>query len=202
MLFSNLYNTVFSASVLRPPQLKPTSNPFYKLAEKSENVETEKENPPQSEPVERLQDKKEEVDSPKFVPLASGGATTRSSSTVPAPAQPTTATSSAGFVFGQNISERVVMADSVNNGDATGLDHSSSNGTSELLFTNAAASVKENNQVFCLVIVIDFYMNYARSIKLFISFRFNLGFKVVKIKLHSLENTFYVAIKSKILANG
>ncbi|XP_013134461.1 PREDICTED: ran-binding protein 3 [Papilio polytes] len=134
------------ASVLRPPQLKPTSNPFYKLAEKSENVETEKENPPQSEPVERLQDKKEEVDSPKFVPLASGGATTRSSSTVPAPAQPTTATSSAGFVFGQNISERVVMADSVNNGDATGLDHSSSNGTSELLFTNAAASVKENNQ--------------------------------------------------------
>ncbi|XP_014363404.2 ran-binding protein 3 [Papilio machaon] len=133
-------------SVLRPPQLKPTNNPFYKHAETPEDVETEKEKPSQAEPVERLQDKKEEVDPPKFVPLGSGGATTRSSSTVPAPAQPTTATSSARFVFGQNLSERVVMADSVNNGDATTLDHSSTNGTTELLFTNAAASVKENNQ--------------------------------------------------------
>ncbi|XP_068630354.1 ran-binding protein 3-like [Battus philenor] len=130
-------------SVLRPPQLKPTSNPFYKHSEIPDEVDTEKSVP---ENVDRLQDKKDETDQPKFVPLGSAGGTSRSANPVPTPAQPTTATSSTGFVFGQNLSERVVMAESVNNGEASSDDHSNSNGTTELLFTTAAASVKENNQ--------------------------------------------------------
>lgn len=90
---------------------------------------------------ERLNEEKskEESEAPKFVPLGSANASSRSSSVT----QPATSTSNAsGFVFGQNLSERVVMQKNVNNGE-----HSSSNGTTDLLFTNAAASVKENNQV-------------------------------------------------------
>lgn len=70
----------------------------------------------------------------------------RTATSVPAPVQPTTGTSSTGFVFGQNLSERVVIKENLNNGEAS-TDHSSSNGTSELLFTSAAASaVKDNAQ--------------------------------------------------------
>ncbi|KAI5638651.1 ran-binding protein 3 [Phthorimaea operculella] len=61
---------------------------------------------------------------------------------VPAPAQPA-ASSSSGFVFGQNLSERVVI-ENMNNGEVGAVDHSSANGTTDLLFTSAAASVKEN----------------------------------------------------------
>lgn len=71
----------------------------------------------------------------------------RTTNPVPPPPQPTTSSSSEGFVFGQNLSERVVIQENVNNGEALAVDHSSSNGTSELLFTSAAASVKENSQV-------------------------------------------------------
>ncbi|CAG5035687.1 unnamed protein product [Parnassius apollo] len=132
-------------SVLRPPQLKATNNPLYKHGEIPDEVDTEKEKDKETILVDRLQDKKEEVEPPKFVPLGSANATSRASNSVPTPAQPTTSASSTGFIFGQNLSERVVMAESVNNGESSA-DHSTSNGTTELLFTNAAASVKENNQ--------------------------------------------------------
>ncbi|CAH2075107.1 unnamed protein product, partial [Iphiclides podalirius] len=132
-------------SVLRPPQLKANANPFYKHAEVPDEIETEKETQPETIAIDRLLEKKE-VEPLKFVPLGSGVATSKASNPAPTPAQPTTTTSSSGFVFGQNLSERVVMVESVINGEASSSEHSTSNGTTELLFTNAAASVKENNQ--------------------------------------------------------
>ncbi|XP_072940260.1 uncharacterized protein RanBP3 [Epargyreus clarus] len=135
-------------SVLRPPQLKPSANPFLKvsdnvLEETEPNLNKDNETKPSED---RLKDTKEDAEAPKFVPLGSANVTPRTSNQVPAPSQPTTSASSSGFVFGQNLSQRVIMNEVVNNGEAGGDDHSSSNGTTELLFTSAAASVKENNQ--------------------------------------------------------
>ncbi|XP_063378944.1 ran-binding protein 3 [Cydia fagiglandana] len=131
-------------SILRPSQLKPGNNPFLKVtdteeAEKKEKADNETEKP---KGEERLTETKE--DAPKFVPLGATSSASRTSTQVPAPTQPASGTS--GFVFGQNLSERVVIQDSVNNGDAGPSEHSMKNGTSELLFTSAAASVKENSQ--------------------------------------------------------
>ncbi|XP_048485133.1 ran-binding protein 3 [Plutella xylostella] len=138
---SNKSSNAFG-SVLRPPQLKPTSNPFLKVTE--EKVEEKKNEEEKNTDDVEEKVKEDAAEAPKFMPLGSSNATPRSANPVPAPAQ--AATSSTGFVFGQNLSERVVMKENVNNGDADA-EHSSSNGTSELLFTSAAASsVKENNQ--------------------------------------------------------
>ncbi|KOB65085.1 Ran-binding protein 3, partial [Operophtera brumata] len=76
--------------------------------------------------------------------LGSANAASRSNP-VTQPQGATTTSNASGFVFGQNLSERVMMQENINNGEASS-DHSSTNGTTELLFTNAAASVKENNQ--------------------------------------------------------
>ncbi|XP_049865765.1 ran-binding protein 3 [Pectinophora gossypiella] len=132
-------------SVLRPSTLKPGSNPFLKITdteEEKEKVESKQE----EDNVDRLKDSQEEEEAPKFVPLGSANVTPRTSNPVPAPAQPTTASSSSGFVFGQNLSERVVIQENVNNGDIAPVDHSSTNGTTDLLFTSAAASVKDNQE--------------------------------------------------------
>ncbi|XP_053602492.1 ran-binding protein 3 isoform X2 [Plodia interpunctella] len=123
-------------SVLRPPQLKPGNNPFLKATEPSEDSE------PKTEPENSTKETKEDI--PKFVPLGSSNVTPRTANPVPAPAQP--ASSSSSFVFGQNLSERVVINENLNNGEASSSEHSSTNGTSELLFTSAAASVKDNVQ--------------------------------------------------------
>ncbi|CAK1553477.1 unnamed protein product [Leptosia nina] len=131
------------ASVLRPPQLKTNSNPFAKVTSEEPNLETEKKL--EAKPDDRLQESKEDVETPKFVPLGSANVT-RTTSSVPTPATTTPSTSSAGFVFGQNLSERVVMKEALNNGEKSDGDHSSSNGTNDLLFTSAAATVKENHQ--------------------------------------------------------
>lgn len=125
--------------MLRPAQLLSGNNPFLKVSE------TDKSN--KKKDTEGSQETTQEAEAPKFVPLGTTNATPRTTTSVPAPAQPPS-TSSSGFIFGQNLSERVVIKETVNNGDAS-VDHSSSNGTSELLFTSAAASVKENSQV-CL----------------------------------------------------
>lgn len=130
---------------MRPSTLKPGNNPFLKVTEPQEDTNLEKDKETE-QPEDRLQDKdlKEEEDTPKFVPLGSANVTARTSvNPVPAPAQPTSSSSSSGFVFGQNLSERVVIQENINNGDVAPEDHSSSNGTTELLFTNAAASVKD-----------------------------------------------------------
>ncbi|XP_050342384.1 ran-binding protein 3 [Nymphalis io] len=132
-------------SVLRPPQLKPGNNPFLKVSE-PEGGNAEKKNETVTSVDTRLNETKDE-EAPKFVPLGSSSVAPRTTTSVPTPAQPTTSTSSSGFVFGQNLSERVVIKENVNNGEAS-IDHSSSNGSSELLFTSAVASaVKENVQV-------------------------------------------------------
>lgn len=131
---------VISGSVLRPSQLKPGTNPFLKVTEEKEEVNEKETEPPADE---RLNDK-EDAEAPKFVPLGSANVTPRTTAPAPTPAQPATSNSSSGFVFGQNLSERVVMQQNMNNGEATPLDHSSTNGTTELLFTSAAASVKDN----------------------------------------------------------
>ncbi|XP_023941929.2 ran-binding protein 3 [Bicyclus anynana] len=123
-------------SVLRPAQLLSGNNPFLKVPDPDKSSK-EKDS-------ERSPEKSQEVEAPKFVPLGATNATPRTTTSVPAPAQPPS-TSSSGFVFGQNLSERVVIKEAVNNGDAS-LEHSSTNGTSELLFTSAAASVKDNSQ--------------------------------------------------------
>ncbi|CAG9560321.1 unnamed protein product [Danaus chrysippus] len=136
---SNLLNSS-TRSVLRPPQLKPGNNPFLKVNENKPSVDKDKNS--NEETGENRQQESKEEEAPKFVPLGSSNSASRSATTFPAPSQ---ATSSSGFVFGQNLSERVVIKESLNNGEAS-VDHSSSNGTSELLFTSAAASVKENNQ--------------------------------------------------------
>lgn len=113
-----------------------------KVAEATaENPEAlkEKEETPNED---RLKESKTETEVPKFVPLGSANVTPRTANAVPTSVQP--APGSSGFVFGQNLSERVVIKENVNNGEAPSTDHSSSNGTTELLFTSAAASVKEN----------------------------------------------------------
>lgn len=98
---------------------------------------------------------KEEPDRPMFVPLGSANASARPANPVTQPQGATSTSNASGFVFGQNLSERVMMQENVNNGEASS-DHSSTNGT-ELLFTNAAASVKESNQVsYCFNSVADF----------------------------------------------
>lgn len=130
-------------SVLRPPQLKPTlnSNPFVRVTSGEETKENvDKKSKDESNRENRL--KELEPEPPKFVPLGSN-VTSRNNNSVPS-SQPVPG-SSAGFVFGQNLSERVVMKDTLNNGESTVNTHSSSNGTTTFLFTNAAATVKENN---------------------------------------------------------
>nr|XP_021196244.2 ran-binding protein 3 isoform X1 [Helicoverpa armigera] len=131
-------------SILRPSQLKPGNNPFLKVSEPTEDSEAGKEkDKEETQNEDRLKETKPETEVPKFVPLGSANVTPRTNNTVPPAAQP--APSSSGFVFGQNLSERVVIKESVNNGEAS-TEHSSSNGTTELLFTSAAASVKENQE--------------------------------------------------------
>lgn len=129
---------------MRPSQLKPGTNPFLKVTEEKQEKVDENETEPSAD--DRLNDK-EDAEAPKFVPLGSANVTPRTTAPAPAPAQPATSNSSSGFVFGQNLSERVVMQQNMNNGEAAPVDHSSTNGTTELLFTSAAASVKDNNQV-------------------------------------------------------
>ncbi|CAG9785223.1 unnamed protein product [Diatraea saccharalis] len=138
-------------SVLRPPQLKATTNPFLKV---TENLESDSEKDKNKEKTEseidekhnedRLKENKDEPEAPKFIPLGSANVTPRTNNPVAAPVQP--ASGSSGFVFGQNLSERVVLNENLNNGEASAVDHSSTNGATELLFTSAVASVKENNQ--------------------------------------------------------
>ncbi|KAL4708408.1 hypothetical protein ACJJTC_019644 [Scirpophaga incertulas] len=135
-------------SVLRPPQLKPTTNPFLVKEPESEAVK-EKDNTDvdttENASETRLTEAKAETETPKFIPLGSANVTPRTSNPVTAPqAQPTP--SSAGFIFGQNLSARVVLNEPVNNGEASSSEHSSTNGATELLFTSAVASVKESNQ--------------------------------------------------------
>lgn len=89
---------------------------------------------------------KGKIEAPMFVPLGSANASSRTANPVTQPQGATSTSNASSFVFGQNLSARVMMQENVNNGEASS-DHSSSNGTTELLFTNAAASVKENNQV-------------------------------------------------------
>ncbi|KAI8428659.1 hypothetical protein MSG28_007389 [Choristoneura fumiferana] len=132
-------------SILRPSQLKPSNNPFLKVTDTEEVAKKPESETDKTETEERQKETKE--DAPKFVPLGATGAAPRNSSHVPTPAQPASGTS--GFVFGQNLSERVVIQENINNGDAGPSEHNISNGTSELLFTNAAASVKENTQEEC-----------------------------------------------------
>lgn len=131
-----------SGSVLRPPQLKPSVNPFLKVTIPDEIEESKKEKDSNEEKEEKPKDEKE---APMFVPLGSANASTRAPNPVTQPQGATSTSNASGFVFGQNLSERVMMQENVNNGE-TSSDHSATNGT-ELLFTNAAASVKENNLV-------------------------------------------------------
>ncbi|KAJ8732201.1 hypothetical protein PYW08_014931 [Mythimna loreyi] len=128
-------------SILRPSQLKPGTNPFLKITEPTEGSEATKEKDEDTS-EDRLKEAKPEP--PKFVPLGAANVTPRTSNTVPPAGQP--APGSSGFVFGQNLSERVVIKETVNNGEASSSEHSSSNGTTELLFTSAAANVKETQE--------------------------------------------------------
>lgn len=137
----------FPGSLLRPAQLKPTINPFLKVTNEVTEEPLE-ETDKQKEPESTEGRLKEDTEAPKFMPLAVSNVTSRNSNPVPAPAQPAAA-SSASFVFGQNLSERVVIKENVKNGDMDPADHSSSNGTSELLFTSAAATVKDNQVCSC-----------------------------------------------------
>lgn len=113
-----------------------------------DNLETipdkdkEKEKDSEAASEDRLKENKEEPEAPKFIPLRSS-VVPRPSNPVVAPVE-SAASSSSGFVFGQNLSERVVINENLNNGESSSVDHSSSNGASELLFTSAAASVKES----------------------------------------------------------
>ncbi|GBP29007.1 Ran-binding protein 3 [Eumeta japonica] len=136
------------ASLLRPAQLKP--NPFLKASSENEPEDKSAGKSEVTDKEDKVEDRlketpKENVETPKFVPL--GGTSTitpRTNSSVTTSNQP--ASSSSGFVFGQNLSERVIFQENVNNGEASALDHSATNGTSELLFTNAVASVKDHTQ--------------------------------------------------------
>lgn len=125
--------------------MKPSINPFLKVATPEETKDSKNKKEASNEDRLKEENSKEETEAPMFVPLGSANATSRSNP-VTQPQGATTTSNASGFVFGQNLSERVMMQENVNNGEASS-DHSSSNGTTELLFTNAAASVKENNQV-------------------------------------------------------
>ncbi|XP_037874773.2 ran-binding protein 3 [Bombyx mori] len=134
---SNKTNNPFG-SVLRPPQLKATTNPFLK----PNPIEESGKEKDKEASENRLNESKENIEVPQFVPLGGANVASRNVNAVPATNSP----AAPSFVFGQNLSERVVIKENGNNGEASATEHSSSNGTTELLFTNAAASVKENNQ--------------------------------------------------------
>lgn len=148
---------MISGSLLRPAQLKPTSNPFAKTVAQESSPEKEKncENS-ENKSFENIDNCKENEDTPKFVPLGSANVTTRTTTGVPTAVTSAT-TSSVGFVFGQNLSERVLMKEALNNGESQD-NHSSKNGTSDLLFTNAAAN-NENHQVWSLFYFLLSYGN-------------------------------------------
>lgn len=131
-------------SILRPSQLKPGNNPFLKVNEATEDTTEATKEKEETSNEDRLTETKPEPEAPKFVPLGSANVTPRTNTAVPPAVQP--APSSSGFVFGQNLSERVELKENINNGEASTTDHSSSNGATELLFTSAAASVKENQE--------------------------------------------------------
>ncbi|CAH4020510.1 ran-binding protein 3 [Pieris brassicae] len=128
-------------SVLRPPQLKPTCNLFAKITSEELILDKKIDN----EAVASTKDSNDDEDErPKFVPLGNTNVTPKTNTAVPARVS-SASTPSAGFVFGQNLSERVVMKEALNNGESQD-NHTSTNGTPELLFSSAAATVKENHQ--------------------------------------------------------
>ncbi|CAB3243821.1 unnamed protein product [Arctia plantaginis] len=131
-------------SILRPSQLKTGANPFLKVTDtfglSGAKANDKKEETPNDD---RLKEKEaQEADAPKFVPLGSTNVTRISN----APGGQSAPSSSAGFVFGQNLSERVELKESANNGEASSTEDTMSNKSTELLFSSAAASVKENQE--------------------------------------------------------
>lgn len=150
-------NFKFSGSIFRPPQLKTGfgNNPFLRIETATKENEAGVSQP--SEPKESSR----EAEVPKFVPLGSANIASRSNSFVPTPKP--IAVPESGFVFGQNLSERVLMNEAVNNGATSSTsEHSSTNGTPTLLFTSAAAAtVKENNQVCNLLCYVVHSSSYS-----------------------------------------
>lgn len=145
-LFSLESNYLFTGSILRPSQLKTGANPFLKVTDTfglTDSKATEKKEETSND--DRLKET-QEAEAPKFVPLGSTNVTRISN----APSGAQTPSSSSGFVFGQNLSARVELKESVNNGEASSAEDTTSNKSTELLFSNAAASVKDNQVKYCL----------------------------------------------------
>lgn len=144
-----------SSSVLRPPQLKPFTEdkPLHKSSEADQPTSTECDegkSAPDSEKKEssRVKDNGEtSEDIPKFVPLASStSCSVRSTTGITVSTRNTNTVSSApSFVFGQNLSERAVVAESTSNGATSSKEHSSTNGNAESLFVTPS-SASENHQ--------------------------------------------------------
>ena len=146
-------------SVLQPAKFQ---NPFVKVTEKSEDSEKsstadsnkDKDVPKESEknPNEKDNEKEEkkeekekekEKEPPKFLALSASSETLGSENSINSNSVGASA-STPGFVFGQNLKERVTVAHDADSSDSTDKDepkaeHSNENGSSELMFSNAAA---------------------------------------------------------------
>ncbi|KAG7212524.1 hypothetical protein KM043_012832 [Ampulex compressa] len=158
--FSNAVSNKIKPAVLRPPQLRGITNcsgaanktvlqpakfhnPFTKVTENStaENSESLKQhNKSEASNESEIEEKPQEETKPKFLPL--GVSTKDNENNVNSTVAPSASTPT--FVFGQNLKERVTVAndaessDKVDKEEAKG-DETNENGSSELLFSNAAA---------------------------------------------------------------
>ncbi|XP_012271000.1 ran-binding protein 3 isoform X2 [Orussus abietinus] len=135
-------------TVLQPAKFH---NPFTKAAHNSTNVEdasADNTDDTSEVPKESSNEEKPEEDGkPKFLPL--GASTKENENNVNSTVAPSASTPS--FVFGQNLKERVTVANDTENSDSsekeeTTGEETSENGSSELMFSNAAVVCRSTSR--------------------------------------------------------
>lgn len=155
-----IYSVMFP--VLRPSQL---SNPFGTVTSSSTDNDKQStssgtassSNASQSSSeVNSSTDNKSETVIPKFVPLHSSKDKVSFSGGTVGGASPSGLTRAAGFVFGQNLAERIEK--NTENGNAetsSSSNHITSNGTSELLFSTAVQASADSQSTLIKVITLN-----------------------------------------------
>ncbi|XP_072758464.1 uncharacterized protein Ranbp3 [Anoplolepis gracilipes] len=159
--FSNSVTSKLKSSILRPSQLTVITNssaittdktvlqpakfhnPFAKVSDNSTDESITNDNKPEMNAESKTEEKSAEDVKPKFLPL--GVNTKENENNVNNTVTPNTDTPS--FVFGQNLKERVTVSNDTESSDnsekeETKVEESNENGSSKLLFSNAAANCR------------------------------------------------------------
>lgn len=159
--FSNSVTSKLKSSILRPSQLTVVTNssaattdktvlqpakfhnPFAKVIDNPiEDESITKDNKTEMNAESKHEEKPAEDVKPKFLPL---GVNTKENENNVNTVTPSTDTPS--FVFGQNLKERVTVSNDTESSDSsekeeTKIEESNENGSSKLLFSNAAANCR------------------------------------------------------------